>query len=189
MKSSLCAYRRKWNLNSLRSGAATVEFALVISVLFVLIFAAIEFARAGIVKHSADNAAYEGARYAMIPGADAKEARKVATSILTAARIRNPTVSVSPDPITDSASLVTVTVSIPMNSNSWHISQFFRGKSFTSSVTLHTERAPIIQAQAIPQPAPPPTNPSPPPTQLDPVPLPPPPPSPPPSSPQPTPSR
>ena len=47
-----------------RRGATTVEFAIVAPVFFLFLLASIEFSRLNIIRHTADNAAYEAARIA-----------------------------------------------------------------------------------------------------------------------------
>ena len=58
-----------------RTAAAAVEFAIVATIFFLLVIAAFEFGRMNVIRHTADNAAYEAARHAMVPGATVAEAR------------------------------------------------------------------------------------------------------------------
>ncbi len=46
-----------------------VEFAIVAPLLFFLFFASMEFCRVAMIRHTADNAVYEGCRVGIIPGA------------------------------------------------------------------------------------------------------------------------
>jgi Flp pilus assembly protein TadG len=73
-----------------RTGAAAVEFAIVAPVFFILVIAAFEFGRINVIRHTADNAAYEGARIAMVPGATAAEAVAEAERILRIVGTRGP---------------------------------------------------------------------------------------------------
>ena len=73
-KSKLAARRR--------TGATAVEFAIVAPIFFTLVLASLEFGRLNIIRHTADQAAYEAARFAMVPGATAAEAKSKAESIL-----------------------------------------------------------------------------------------------------------
>src|SRR6056297_515601 len=50
-----------------RHGVAVVEFVFVATIAFVLFFAAFEFCRVAMIRHTADNAVYEGARCALPP--------------------------------------------------------------------------------------------------------------------------
>ena len=49
-----------------------------------------------VLRHTADNAAYEAARYAMVPGATAAEAKAKANALLKIIGTRNAVVTVSP---------------------------------------------------------------------------------------------
>ena len=57
-----------------RRGAAMSEFAIVAPLLFLFFFAAFEFCRVAMIRHTADNAVYEGCRAGVIPGATTGEA-------------------------------------------------------------------------------------------------------------------
>ncbi len=52
-----------------------VEFAIVAPLLFLFFFAAMEFCRVAMIRHTADNAVYEGCRVGIIPGATVDEAK------------------------------------------------------------------------------------------------------------------
>ena len=58
-----------------RRGATTVELALTLPILFLLVFGAIEFSRAHMLQHTTEIAATEAARQAIVPGATAEECR------------------------------------------------------------------------------------------------------------------
>ena len=66
-----------------RTGAAMVEFAIIANVMFLLVLSCIEFARMNMVRNLAQDAAYYGARQAMVPGATAEEAQTVAEDIMS----------------------------------------------------------------------------------------------------------
>ncbi len=65
-----------------RLGGAVVEFAIVVPLFLLFLFAAIEFGRLNMVRHMVDNAAYEAARNAMVPGATTQEAVDEANRVL-----------------------------------------------------------------------------------------------------------
>ena len=71
-----------------RRGATAVEFALVLPIFVLFLMASFEFGWLNVVRHTADNAAYEAARYAMVPGATADEATQEAKSILKTIGVR-----------------------------------------------------------------------------------------------------
>ena len=125
----------------LRRGATAVEFALTAPVFFVFLLAAFEFGWMNVIRHTADNAAYEAARTAMVPGATAAEARTKANRILRIVGTRGATVTVTPDPLTTETDEVTVDIQIPMRRNALVVPKFTRRTNINASATLRTERA------------------------------------------------
>lgn len=123
-----------------RRGAVTVEFAFTVPILFLLIFASVEFSRFNMIRNAAANAAYEGCRRATVPGATAAQAQASANSILTAASISGSTVTVSPGTIATDTKIITVTVSVPTAANSWVAAAFFKDAAISRSCTLTRER-------------------------------------------------
>lgn len=123
-----------------RRGAATVEFALVAPVAITLVFAGIEFTRANTIRNTAENAAYEGARQGILPGATAGRVKKTARTILQAVGVNRARITVTPDTITESTEEVTVEINVPMNRNGWVTPLFFKNKRMIRTVTLQRER-------------------------------------------------
>src|SRR5690606_21432947 len=72
-----------------RRGAALVEFALTAPLLFFILFASLEFARANMLRNTVEMAAYEGARRGIVPGATAEDVRDAARFPLTTIFVRN----------------------------------------------------------------------------------------------------
>ena len=70
---------------SSRAGATAVEFAIVAPIFFLIMLASFEFSRLNVIRHTADNAAYEAARHAMVPGATAltRTPRSASASAIT----------------------------------------------------------------------------------------------------------
>jgi Flp pilus assembly protein TadG len=122
-------------------GAAAVEFAIVAPIFFVLVIAAFEFGRLNVIRHTADNAAYEAARRAMVPGATAAEASTEAQRILRTVGTRGAKVSVTPATLGPEVDRITVTVDVPMNENGWITPRFTRSTTIRATSTLRTERA------------------------------------------------
>jgi Flp pilus assembly protein TadG len=125
----------------LRRGATVVEFAIAAPVFFLFLLAAFEFGWMNVVRHTADNAAYEAARTVMVPGATAKEARTEATNLLNIVGARDAKITVTPSVLTPDTDQVTVNITIPMNRNGLIVPRFTKGKSIQASSTLRTERA------------------------------------------------
>ena len=124
-----------------RRGAAAVEFAFTAPIFFLFLLAAFEFGWMNVLRHTADNAAYEAARTAMVPGASAAEARNMANGLLQIVGARGATVTVTPPTITPETDEVTVEVDIPMNRNGLIVPRFSRSEALHSESTLRTERA------------------------------------------------
>lgn len=123
-----------------RRGAAVVEFALVAPLFFLVVFAMFEFSWLNVVRHTADNAAYEAARKAMVPGATVAEVAGEATRILRTIGARGAVVSVSPDPIAVGTGTVTVAIDIPMQNNALVSPRFTATTTIHAESTLRTER-------------------------------------------------
>lgn len=136
--------RREKSSKSSRSGALTVEFALVVPLLFMLLFAQLEFARANMIRNAIKTACYEGARAGVVPGVTAEEVRAAAQAILNSTAINTSVITVTPDVITDQTTSITVTIDIPIAENSWVVPRYFIDQTFTNSVTLARERMDLV---------------------------------------------
>ncbi len=124
-----------------RRGATAVEFALTAPVFFLFLLASFEFGWTNVMRHTADNAAYEAARHAMVPGATAAEARDKANSILAIVGARDADITVSPSVLTIDTRQVTVTIDVPLDRNTLIMPRFMGGRTVRASSTLSTERA------------------------------------------------
>jgi Flp pilus assembly protein TadG len=137
-KRNLRGYSRRL---SLRRGAVIVEFALTVPVFFLFLLASFEFGWLNVLRHTADNAAYEAARAAMVPGATAADAIAKANTILQVVGARSARVTVTPAAITKETEQVTVAIDIPMKFNGLIVPRFTRTSTLHSASTLRTERA------------------------------------------------
>jgi Flp pilus assembly protein TadG len=123
-----------------RRGAVTVEFALAFPILLLFTFAGIEFSRVNMIRNTAINAAYEGARKGTVPGATSAECELAANQLLNFVDINGGTAVASPSTIQPDTESVTVTVTVPITSaNSFITPQYFFGKTIVTSVTLPRE--------------------------------------------------
>jgi Flp pilus assembly protein TadG len=123
-----------------RIGAVAAETALTLPVLFLVVFGSFEFARAHSLLHTADNAAYEGARQGILPGATAADCEQKAQNVLQAIAAKDATVTVTPSQITADTQEVTVDIEIPMNTNGYVTGMFFHDQSIHGQCTLKRER-------------------------------------------------
>jgi Flp pilus assembly protein TadG len=122
-----------------RRGALTVEFAIVAPVVFLVVFAAVEFARLNMLVNTMENAAYEGARRGIIPGATISNVENEAEAILKAVGAINADVTVTPAVITNATPEVTVDITIPLNDNAWVTPRFTKDAVLHRSCTLTRE--------------------------------------------------
>jgi len=133
-----------------RRGATVVEFAFVAPLIFLFVFASIEFGRAFMAIHSLEGAASDGCRAAVVAGADTADVNTAVTAALQGAGISGYTVNVSSDgsPLTSSAQFgsveqwaaITVTVSVPYSSVSWlPIPGYLPSFTLQSTATLPRE--------------------------------------------------
>jgi Flp pilus assembly protein TadG len=124
-----------------RRGATAVEFALTAPLFFLFLLAAFEFGWLNVLRHTADNAAYEAARTVMVPGATVEEAKTKANNLLGIVGARSATITVTPEVLTPETDQVTVAIDIPMNKNGLIVPRFTSATTLHSSSTLRTERA------------------------------------------------
>jgi len=106
--------------SSNRRGVATVELAVCLPIMVIIVFGFIESTNAIFLKERLTSAAYEGARRASAPGQTAETATTYATNVLTQYGISGGTVTISPPVTTTTATgtRVTVSVAAPFSSNS-----------------------------------------------------------------------
>ena len=140
---------RDYSKAARRRGAALVEFALVFPIVMLFIGALLEFSRVSMLRHSADTAAYEGARVGVVVGAKKQAIVGAADSLLASAQLKKWTVTVAPDSINESTPFVRVRVDIPVAENSWVSPFFFTEHTVTSTVTLVTERPTAVQLSGL----------------------------------------
>jgi Flp pilus assembly protein TadG len=123
-----------------RFGSVTVETAIVLPILFSVMFASVDCARLNMLRNSTQNAAYEGARNAIVPGATAADAQAAATKVMNAVGVKNYTISVSPSTITTSTDTVTVTITVPLKDNSWLASASNTTKNLVRTCKMAIEK-------------------------------------------------
>jgi Flp pilus assembly protein TadG len=129
------------NRRPVRNGAVAVEFAITAPIFFLFLLASFEFGWLNVIRHTADNAAYEAARTVIVPGATAAEATAKATSILNVVGARGAKINITPNSISNATTEVTVAVDIPMKSNGLITPRFTGKTTLHSESTLKTERA------------------------------------------------
>ena len=124
---------------SRREGAAMVEFAIVAPLLFLLFFASMEFCRVAMIRHTADNAVYEGCRVGIIPGATAGEVQAETQRIMSSLGVTSARIKVNPSKIERETEEISVQVEIPLDENSFVPNQFVAGRKIIRELTLRRE--------------------------------------------------
>jgi len=130
---------RRKHTGTSRSGTVTVEFALTMPVALMLTFGLVEFARVNMIRNTAQNAAYEGARAAIIPGGTAARAEARANLVMSTISTRNVDVTIDPPTITDTTPKVTVTISVPLGENMWITPRYFVNQAMVRTCELTRE--------------------------------------------------
>ncbi len=100
-----------------RCGATVVEMAMCMPILFLLLFGCYEFARANMMRHAVQAAAYEGARTGITPGATVADVENSVQFVMSTVGIRQFDVVVSPNPIALRSEKVNVSVSVSLRDN------------------------------------------------------------------------
>lgn len=127
---------------SKRAGATTVEAAIALPILLLMIFAGWEFARVNMIRNTMDAAVYYAAREATLPGATVSKAFDRGTTELQNVGINGASFEFTPSVISDDTSEVVVDLTVPVSQNSFGVTQFLTGKNLASSCTLSRELQP-----------------------------------------------
>jgi Flp pilus assembly protein TadG len=108
---------------------------MVVPIIFTLFLGSIEITRLNFIRHTIANAAYEGARAAIVPDGTANDAITQARRLLT-----NMGCGVDAD-ITAvvNATSAQVTVSVPVDKNSWGLGRFTSGLNVSRTSKLTKE--------------------------------------------------
>jgi len=113
----------------------TVEFALTAPLAFFLFFSALEFGRMNMVRHSMENAAYEGVRRGLVPNTTDAEVRAATQSVLDVVAVKNPSIQV-----TSRVDEITVTISANFNDQGWFAPLIFYDKTLSSTLTMSKDK-------------------------------------------------
>jgi Flp pilus assembly protein TadG len=129
-----------------RRGIAVVEFAVVASLLFLLVLGIIEFGRAMMVLEMLNNAARNGARIGSLNGSATSDVNTAVTNALAGAGFSGVTTTVQVNSADADASTavtgdsVSVSVKVPYNNVTWlPTSMFLSGRTLGSYVVMRRE--------------------------------------------------
>ena len=130
--------RRRRRNGQQRRGATMVEFAIVANLLMIMILTCMEFARMNMARNLMQDAAYFGARHAVVPGATQDEAIDAAETILSSMLSNGYTVTVS-DLDADSEE-IDVTVEIDLGEVALFAPYFLPETTISTTANMRTER-------------------------------------------------
>lgn len=122
-----------------RSAVVASEVAVCLPLLFILLFGCLEVARANMLRHTAESAAYEGARVGIIPGATQQSIEDAVGFVMASVGATNFRVDVTPSAIVNSTQEVEVRVSIPYRENAFVDPFFLDDLDFDASCILQRE--------------------------------------------------
>jgi hypothetical protein len=124
-----------------RSGAAVIEFSIILPVLVLLLLGTLETCSMIFLQQSLKIAAYEGARVAIIPKTDAADVNDKSNALLNLRKVKDATITITPSNF-DAApygTFIRIEVSAPCDSNSMFPLSFYGGRSFTGTVEMMKE--------------------------------------------------
>ena len=122
-----------------RRGATAVEFAIALPILFFCLFGFFELGHALMVDSVLENAAYEGARRGIVPGATSEAIVQAAESIGRISSLSDMTIIVEPQVITDETESVTVRAGTRLSNSGLVVGQYLLGRYIERSVTMRRE--------------------------------------------------
>ena len=122
-----------------RQGAVMVEMAVTVGLAFFFFFAALEFCRVSMIRHSVEHALYEGGRQGIVPGATSAEVRDTVSRILGNINITGATIEVTPAVIENSSPTVSVRIRLPLDRGLYAPAFFFVGKSLDRTLVMQRE--------------------------------------------------
>jgi len=123
-----------------RRGAAAVEMAFVAPIIFLLFLAAFEFSRLNMIRHTAEVAAFEGARRGIVPGANVAAVQSRVHAVLAAVGVDTATVEIEPTTLSRAVDTITVRVTVALDNHTWVPSSFVAGRTVSRSCTLNREQ-------------------------------------------------
>ena len=130
---------RKLVRTTSRGAALTVEVALCLPLLLTVLFACYELARANMILHATESAAYEGARVGIIPGATSEKIKTASGSLLSSVGITKFTIHVNPSVIDETTENVDVSVLVPFRENMTLPPLFMADPTFRGNCSLSRE--------------------------------------------------
>lgn len=132
--------RNRIDINSAgnRKGAAAVEFAICVPILFLVTWGCIELTRYNLVKNVANQSAFEAARIGVKPGATAQEVEDEARQQMRFV-CDECAVVVTPSVITSNTDFITVDIQVDIRDQGLLIAQYFDDPILEASFTIRRD--------------------------------------------------
>jgi len=131
--------KTKKRRNALRNGLLTIEVALCLPLLILLLFGGYELARTSLILHSTQSAAYEGARTGIVPGATQEDIEESVGFILRTMGVRTFEVETVPAEIERDTPQLEVIVRVPVRETLGLPQLFVEDPTFVGTCTLFRE--------------------------------------------------
>ena len=130
-----------WPRKSRRRGAATVEFAVCLPIIVLVVFGSIEGASMLFLRQAMIQSAYEGAKVAILDGSTNSDATAAIEAVGNGRRLNDLEIEFDPSNVAaaDPGDLITVTVSAPGDSNSFLKFGPFKNKMVSASAVMVKE--------------------------------------------------
>jgi Flp pilus assembly protein TadG len=122
-----------------RSGATSVELAVVLPVIFLLFFGFWEWSRVEMIRQAATTASFEAARTGTLPSSTPADMQAVAENVLATYFISGATITPTIDTNNGRSD---VTISVPIDANLWLGAFVFNGQTVQVDYSLQTEVTP-----------------------------------------------
>lgn len=129
-----------------RPGATTVELAFCIPILLAIVLGIMEFSRGLQIQQTLRQAAFEGARAGIELDASTADVTSAVTAITSSVAVKNPTITIVPNPLPNTSPTVSVTVSTTPASNGWFLKFFNSNSVISATITLNRE----VQSVSVP---------------------------------------
>lgn len=131
-------FAKKDNRKNSRRGAALVELAVCLPVLFLITMATVETCRVIYLRQSIKIAAFESARLSNLPGATFEMIKVQTDCVLLGRNIRNYEVACTPNPpsAAEEGDLITIRITAPISENSVLTSWIYRDRVIDESIRI-----------------------------------------------------
>lgn len=124
-----------------RQGTATVELAVVLGLIFTIVFGTIEACNMIHLTQTLYIASYEATRTSLIPKSQESDVIRAANEVLISRNVKGAVINVSPSNFAsaDIGTTITVSVAAPASSNSPLASLFYSGRNLTGTCSMMKE--------------------------------------------------